>query len=81
VAKVRYQLANHDEGFVIARTAHAANQTLHRMLERQKAMGHRVRQRVRADGELEYLVTNPADGVVARYWLDEDPSYAHCQEV
>jgi hypothetical protein len=81
VAKVRYQLANHDEGFLLARNTLAASQTLHRLLERQKAMGHRVRRHTRADGELEYLVTRAGEGIVARYWVDEGSSYAHCQEV
>jgi hypothetical protein len=70
--KVRYQFANLDEGFVVARTSLAAAQTLHRLLERQKAMGHRVRRRRGANGETEYLVVSRAEGMIARYWLDEE---------
>jgi hypothetical protein len=67
--RVRYQ-AGDSEGFVMSRTHRAAAQALQRMLERHKALGNRVRRRVRADGNPEYLVMRPGSGRIARYWLD-----------
>lgn len=77
--RVRYQLGDDAEGFVMSRSHRAAAQALQRMLERHKALGNRVRRRVRADGNPEYLVTSPYSGAVARYWLDPDqlPSPRH----
>jgi hypothetical protein len=68
--RVRYQLADDAEGFVMSRSHRAAALALHRMLERHKARGHSVRRRVRADGSPEYLVTGPQSEPVALYWLD-----------
>jgi len=68
--RVRYQLAGDTEGFVMSRSQRAAAQALHRMLERHKALGNRVRRRVRPDGSAEYLVTSPRSERIARYWLD-----------
>lgn len=68
--RVRYQLAGDAEGFLMSRSHRAAAQALHRMLERHKALGNRVRRRVRADGSPEYLVVSPQRERVARYWLD-----------
>ena len=68
--KVRYEIANAEEGFLVARTARAATQALHRILERQKALGHGVRPCVGIDGSLEYLVLNSVQEPIARYWLD-----------
>lgn len=70
ITKVRYELADHVEGFVVERSSRAATQTLRRMLARQKALGHRVHRHPRADGLTEYLVTTEVNEVVARYWLD-----------
>jgi hypothetical protein len=76
--RVRYELPGDAEGFVMSRSHRAAAQALHRMLERHKALGNRVRRRVRADGSPEYLVTSPQSGRVARYWIDPgrlDPAH------
>lgn len=75
-AKVRYQLANLDEGFVIARSEQAAEQALGRMLERHRTTGNRVRRRLGQGGRAEYVVTTPQHEPIARYWLDSGASCA-----
>ncbi len=69
-ARVRYELGSREEGFVLARSPRAAAQALRRMLERHRALGNRIRRRVRADGQVEFHVMDRAQTPVARYWLD-----------